>query len=66
MKKNVGGFDKLLRLVFGLVIIALGILFQSWWGLIGILLLFTGSTGWCPLYLPFGLSTCKVNPDVKK
>ena len=66
MKKNVGGFDKVLRLVLGLVIIALGILFQSWWGLIGILLLFTGSINRCPFYLPLGLSTCKVDPDVKK
>ena len=66
MKKNVGSLDKVLRWVIGLVIIALGILFQSWWGLLGILLLLTGSIGWCPLYLPFGLSTCKVNPDAKK
>jgi len=66
MKKNVGGFDQVLRLVLGLVIIALGILFQSWWGLLGIIPLFTGSINWCPLYLPFGLSTCKVDPGVKK
>lgn len=66
MKKNVGSLDKVLRWVIGLVIIALGILFQSWWGLIGILLLLTGSIGWCPLYLPFGLSTCKVDPNEKK
>ena len=66
MKKNVGGFDKVLRLVLGLVIIALGILFQSWWGLIGILPLFTGSINRCPFYLPLGLSTCKVDPDVNK
>ncbi|MCX6174602.1 MAG: DUF2892 domain-containing protein [Ignavibacteriales bacterium] len=66
MKKNVGDFDKVLRLVLGLVIIALGILFQSWWGLLGVILLFSASTGRCPLYLPFGLSTCKVDPNVKK
>lgn len=66
MKKNVGSLDRVLRWVIGSVIIALGILFQSWWGLLGILLLLTGSIGWCPLYLPFGLSTCKVKPDDKK
>jgi len=66
MKKNVGSFDRVLRWVIGLVIIALGILFQSWWGLLGILLLLTGSIGWCPVYLPFGLSTCKVDPNTKK
>lgn len=66
MKKNIGGFDKVVRFVLGLVIIALGILFQSWWGLFGVILLISGSIGWCPLYLPFGLSTRKVNQNVKK
>ncbi|NJD22937.1 MAG: DUF2892 domain-containing protein [Melioribacter sp.] len=66
MKKNVGSLDKVLRLVLGLVIIALGILYQSWWGLLGIIPLFTASTGWCPVYLPFGISTCKIKPDAKK
>jgi len=66
MKKNVGGFDQVVRLVLGLVIIALGIVFQSWLGLLGIILLVSGSISRCPLYLPFGLSTCKVDPKVKK
>ena len=29
------------------------------WGWIGIVPLATGLSGWCPAYLPFGLSTCK-------
>ena len=66
MKKNVGSLDRVLRLVLGLVIIALGILYQSWWGLLGILPIFTAIVNWCPAYLPFGISTCKVNPDAKK
>jgi len=66
MKSNIGGFDKYFRLVAGLVIIALGILFQTWWGLIGVLLVFTGTINWCPLYLPFGISTNKARPEDKK
>jgi hypothetical protein len=66
MKKNVGGLDKILRLVVGLVIIALGILYQSWWGLIGIIPLLTGLMNRCPLYIPFGISSCKVDPSAKK
>ena len=30
------------------------------WGWIGVVPLMTGSLGWCPAYLPFGISTCKV------
>jgi len=65
MKKNVGGIDKVVRLVAGLIIVALGILYQSWWGLIGIILIFTSTTDWCPAYLPFGISTCKTKPEAK-
>lgn len=65
MKKNVGGADKYLRLIAGLVIIALGLIYGSWWGLIGIIPVFTGLTGWCPAYLPFGISTCKTGVEKK-
>ncbi|MCK0153804.1 DUF2892 domain-containing protein [Alcanivorax sp. S6407] len=59
MKTNVGTADRTMRLVAGVVIILLGIVFQSWWGAIGLIPLFTGTTRWCPAYLPFGISTCK-------
>ena len=58
MKCNVGKTDRIIRLLLGLIIIAAGIYFSSWWGAIGAILLFTAAVGWCPLYLPFGLSTC--------
>jgi len=61
MKKNVGNVDRVLRLILGLVIIALGFINQSWWGLVGIIPLFTAAFGWCPAYLPFGISTCKTD-----
>jgi hypothetical protein len=57
MKCNVGGIDRTLRIVAGLAIIAAGIYFQSWLGVIGVIPIFTGTTGWCPAYLPFGIST---------
>ena len=65
MKKNVGSIDKVARVIIGLVIIALGVLYQSWWGLVGIIPLFTSVVGWCPAYLPFGISTCKTKTEVK-
>ena len=59
MKTIVGNTDRLFRLVLGVVIIALGVVFQSWWGAIGIIPLLTATMRWCPAYLPFGISTCK-------
>lgn len=59
MKQNVGKADRLERLVLGLGIIAAGFIYGSWWGAIGVVPLLTSASGWCPAYLPFGLSSCK-------
>jgi hypothetical protein len=66
MKKNVGSMDRVFRIVLGLVIIALGLIYQSWWGLVGIVPLFTATVSVCPAYMPFGISTCKTSDSVKK
>ena len=61
MTKNVGGIDKILRIAVGLLLIALAATGQiGLWGWIGVVPLATGLSGWCPAYLPFGLSTCKM------
>ncbi|NDY41658.1 DUF2892 domain-containing protein [Dissulfurirhabdus thermomarina] len=58
MKRNMGGVDRGLRAVAGLVILGLGWWFRSWWGLVGLVPLLTALVGWCPAYAPFGFSTC--------
>ncbi len=62
MKPNVGGLDRTLRIVIGLAVLGAGLFFKSWWGLVGLGPLLTAALGWCPAYLPFGLSTC-AKPD---
>ena len=64
MTKNVGGVDRILRIVVGLALIAaaatgaIGV-----WGYIGLVPLATGLMGWCPLYPLIGLSTCPLKKD---
>lgn len=65
MKENVGGWDRILRFVIGIVVIALGIYYQSWWGLLGIVPLFTAWRKSCMLYMPCGISTCKTKTSEK-
>jgi hypothetical protein len=60
MKQNVGSIDRVIRTVAGLGIIAWGVATQNWIGAVGAVPLFTAAIGWCPAYLPFGLSSCKV------
>ena len=63
--KNVGGIDRVLRILVGLALI-LGFFLNSeaslrWLYLIGIVPLLTGIFQTCGLYRLFGISTCPVN-----
>ncbi len=57
MKCNVGKGDQAVRIVAGVLIIAAGVVFQSWWGLVGLVPLITGLTSRCPLYTVLHVST---------
>jgi len=58
--KNVGGIDKILRIIVGLALIAMVFIGpQTVWGWIGIVPLVTGLFNFCPLYPLIGLNTCK-------
>lgn len=64
MKANVGGIDRVARIGAGVALIALAATETvGVWGWIGVVPLATGLIGWCPAYLPFGLSTCKLKRD---
>jgi hypothetical protein len=55
---NVGGIDRIMRIVLGAGLVAataLGLI--EAWGLIGIVPLATGLVGFCPLYPMLGFST---------
>jgi hypothetical protein len=65
MKSNVGNIDKILRIVLGVVIIVLGFVLHTWWGLVGVVLIATGFLNWCPIYAVLGLST-KPKADAQK
>lgn len=58
MTKNVGKIDKIIRIIIGLAIIAYGVINNSLLGAIGLIPLFTGIIGWCPLYCPLKINTC--------
>lgn len=57
MKQNIGTADRVVRIVLGVAIAVLGIVFKSWFGLLALIPLGTAAVGTCPLYLPFGIST---------
>ena len=61
MKINVGTPDRVLRVVIGLVLIALAATGTvGWWGWLGVVLLATGLFRFCPAYALLGVNTCKM------
>ncbi|HZW24891.1 MAG TPA: DUF2892 domain-containing protein [Gallionella sp.] len=62
MKLNVGGFDRIARIIAGLVLIGLAATgMVGVWGYIGIVPLLTGVFKFCPAYAMFGMSTCPMD-----
>jgi hypothetical protein len=66
MNQNVGGIDRILRIVVGLALIVLAATGTiGVWGWLGVIVLATGVVGICMPYTLFGFSTCaiKTNPE---
>lgn len=62
MIRNVGGVDRMLRIFFGAMLVAIALFSKheyAVWGWLGIIPLLTGVVRVCPAYLPFGIKTSK-------
>lgn len=64
MKKNVGYWDSILRTVAGVIIVSLGLFYDNYWGFAGLILVFTGVVGYCPVYRLFNFTS--MNPDLER
>lgn len=59
MKLNIGSVDRALRIIAGIVLIALAATGTvGWWGWLGVVPLLTGVFRFCPLYTLLGINTC--------
>lgn len=59
MTPNEGTLDRILRVIAGLVLIALAATGTvGWWGYLGVVPLLTGAVGYCPVYSLLGIKTC--------
>jgi hypothetical protein len=65
-KKNIGLLDRTVRFIVGVVLIPIGLLLLGGWqsNLTGVIIavfallpIVTSLTGFCPVYIPFGIST---------
>jgi hypothetical protein len=59
MNKNVGGFDRVVRIILGVGLLSLTVIGpKTLWGLVGLVPLLTATFSFCPLYPIVGLNTC--------
>jgi len=64
MKKNVGYWDSIIRTFIGAAIVSVGIYYNNYWGLLGIILVFSGVVSFCPIYRLFKKSTLR--PELER
>lgn len=64
MNRNIGTIDRVLRILVGVVLIALTVNGTiGWWGWLGVIPLLTGLVRTCPAYSLLGVNTCGVKKD---
>jgi hypothetical protein len=56
---NEGTLDRTIRVIVGIALVSLVFVGpRSYWGLVGLVPIATGLTGFCPLYRILGIDTC--------
>ncbi|MDR9415354.1 MAG: DUF2892 domain-containing protein [Gracilimonas sp.] len=69
MKKNMGSADKIIRFILAAIFVALYFTgtVTGTWGIVLLVLagvfVLTSLVSFCPLYAPFGLSSCKTSVE---
>lgn len=67
MKRNVGGIDRLLRAVLGLVLMCLvWVGPRTPWGWLGVVPLLTAVFQWCPAYALLRIDSCRAKALVSR
>jgi len=64
MYTNIGGVDRIVRIIAGCALISLFFFLRGdarWLGLLGVVPVATGLIAFCPLYSALGWSTCAIN-----
>ena len=60
LPKNTHNAERTVRILLGVTLLSLTVVGpQTAWGYLGLIPLFTGLLGSCPLYTLFGISTCR-------
>jgi hypothetical protein len=62
MQKNIHPIERVVRVVFGIILTTLAFVGPANpWFLLGIIPVLTGAIGWCPPYQLLGINTCRMH-----
>ncbi len=65
MNQNIGIADRIVRVILGVVFVALGLMYSYWWYIPAVIALGTGIVGWCGLYTLCKCNTCSTCATTK-
>ncbi len=57
MKINLAGWDRILRLIIGVILLIWAVAGGPWWAYFGLILIATGAWRFCPIYALFRTGT---------
>lgn len=63
VKKNVGNVDSIIRVFIGALIVGAGLYYNNFWGFLGLILVFSGTASFCPIYRLLKFETTKPNVE---
>jgi hypothetical protein len=66
MEKNVGGKDKMMRIIIGALGLVLGATVSSWFYIFAVIGFVTAFVHWCPINKMLGINTCAIKEEKKE
>jgi hypothetical protein len=60
MRKNIGKFDRMVRLIIGVGAIYLGVAVSFWFYFLAAFAFYEAFSSWCAFYQIIGKNTCKI------
>lgn len=66
MERNIGKTDRLIRIILSIALIIIGLIYNIWISVIGVIILFTAIIRFCSIYDLFGISTSERDIPIRR
>lgn len=66
MECNIGAKDRIIRIIISAILIIIGLIYNGWIAVIGLIILFTAIIRFCSIYKLLGINTCEKDIPQRK